>query len=303
MVETRSGLTPEAEGPSQINLDSLFGDIEKFNSQENISSRMAEVIFMSLKNPPVPKEKIRLIDLEINHQHVLNEVGIGLEEIKKKEFYTEGSDGITGEIFININEPKKFIAFLKSIDAERIQPNQEQWLKNFAAHLTKQLKHQYDLNNPGDERLLNLFSALSEMVEQYRRLDNGQNHLANEIAELEKLLEIARKGYLREYINVIESPGSLLAEVGGKNFGPSQWQIDCSPEKYKSYWKNAFAILRETRKNEKATEFYRQLVNHFTQSLEYALKFLDENPSYYSPDHQTEILETALKFREEIKDY
>lgn len=304
MAFRESQNSQEKDIPSGVNLDELFSDIEKYNRQENIGPKMAEIIFQSYKNPPVPKEKISFIDIELKHQGVLEKTGIALEEIKKAQLYgSEDFEGRIGEIFINIGESERFIEFLESLDENNLKPNQENWLKVIAANLLVQLKYRYELDNPRDERLLNLFSALPKMIEQYRRLDNGQNHLARETDELEKLLEIARKGYLREYINVIESPGSLLAEVGGKNFGPSQWQIDTTPEKYNQFWENAFVILRQTRKNEKATDFYRQLVDHLTASLEYALKFLDENPSYYPPDHQNKILNLALKFRNEIKDY
>jgi len=151
-------------------------------------------------------------------------------------------------------------------------------LSEVAKNLICQLAGEYKLEDLADERILNLFSCLSQMIVLYRELGLGDS-----VKSLAKYLEISRAGYLREYL-AVERVG-LFAEIDGQNFGPSTWQRDETPEGYRARWNRAINVLNLVSQNPQADRLAQKLRTHLRESAEYARKDL-ERITYFSEDRK-----------------
>lgn len=248
--------------------------IEKYNRQFSIGTLAAEMIMERMedkmgKQPP-SREKLSLEEIQEQTKTILENTGIGLEPIKGSGYIQSEGDGTHSSVMrINLIDGKKFIDYLNVLDDKTITASQIVGLKNVAESLEKQLVGEYQLDNPDDERNIELFGNLSNIIELYKSIDfDNTKGLAFSIKNLEQYLEIARKGYLKEYL--IAKKERLLDEVGGQNFGPSKWHTDSDEESYRRFWENAITALEKIHHNPKADELYKKIIENLKQSLTYA---------------------------------
>jgi len=309
MAENESSQPDITEGQhkNDINITELFADIQRFNRQHGLGRQMAEIMMHEIEPESQPDFKVSLEDLELLHGPTMRKIGIGLEKVPASGvILSSGDEGESietrpYEIGINLTDGEKFISYLRSIDSIAITENQADGLKKIAESLTSQLTTEYSLEDADDARLLELFGNLQNIIQEYERLDNPNNNLGESIQELKKLLEIARNKYLREYLLATQFIRALQAEIGGRNFGPSQWHTDSRSETYETFWQKTLATLEQIRQNPAAADFYRQVVNHLSASLDYALEDLEKNEGEYTDSDEK--ITIAQKYRELLRDY
>ena len=170
-------------------------------------------------------------------------------------------------------DSKKFLNYLGEMDKDKLSESQIHGLKAVIRSLTIQLKSQYEISDPNDERAIELLGNLNKIIKAYEKIG-----LSELITDLSKYSEIASKKFLREYLLVERS--NLLAEIGGKNFGPSQWHRDSTEQTYREkYWGSALRIVEIIGKNKNAREFQSQVIEHLKESLKWAKKDLIKNQS------------------------
>src|SRR3989344_1193214 len=173
----------------------------------------------------------------------------------------------------NLFDSKKFLNYLGEMDKDKLSESQIHGLKAVIRSLTIQLKSQYEISDPNDERAIELLGNLNKIIKAYEKIG-----LSELITDLSKYSEIASKKFLREYLLVERS--NLLAEIGGKNFGPSQWHRDSTEQTYREkYWGSALRIVEIIGKNKNAREFQSQVIEHLKESLKWAKKDLIKNQS------------------------
>lgn len=169
------------------------------------------------------------------------------------------------ELRLNIGDGEKFRAYLASLQ----NPTESQvvGLIKVADVLTLQLTGGYDLENPDDERLINLVVSLKGIVTEYARLAEVAPALKESAVKLEETYASVKGGYLKELIAVQEA---MLLEPLGKGFGPSQWHTDSTEDGYITMWNDALEILSRIKRNPKATALHDTVRAHLLASLEYA---------------------------------
>src|SRR3989344_7244084 len=171
----------------------------------------------------------------------------------------------------NLFDSKKFLNYLGEMDKDKLSESQIHGLKAVIRSLTIQLKNQYEISDPDDERAIELLGNLNKIIKEYEKIG-----LSELVVDLSRYSEVANKKYLREYLLV--ERGNLLAEVGGQNFGPSKWHTDNTEERYrKQYWGNALRIAEMIGKNKNAREFQGKVIQHLKESLKWAKRDLVKN--------------------------
>ncbi len=262
------------ENLRNIDINVVSKLIEKYNRQFNIGTLAAEMMIKRMEdemgNQSSHEGKISLEEIQEQTKEILENTGISLEPIKGPGYMTTESGGTySSEMRINLGDGKKFIEYINALDVEILTISQIEGLKAVAESLEKQLVGEYELDNPDDERNIELFGNLSNIIEVYKRIDpEGNKGLTLSIKNLEQYLEIARKGYLKEYL--ISKKERLLDEVGGQNFGPSKWHTDSNEESYRHFWEGAMVSLEKIHSNPKASDLYKKIVENLKQSLIYA---------------------------------
>lgn len=203
-----------------------------------------------------------------------------------------GAEANAGEMRVNIENGRKFVAFLHAVQPEQVQqtslkPN----LESLSGILALQVISNYDLKEPSDETL-QLFGNLGQIVNEYKKL--GMNEAVD---RLNTYLQHARQGDLREFVLIERN--NYLSEPG-KNFGPADWQTDTSPEGLENRWDRALNTLIMTRDNPNAQALYRQLESHLLNCVSIARQFIKtrKGSEYYTEEHRAKmdgVLEEAEK--------
>jgi len=270
---------------SQLDLGELSAWLEKYNRQFNWGSMTARYNAGEMRGaeetegeeetvPVLPehleKEKhISFAEITQRNKKLLAASGLTLEPVKGPfTLKSAEGDAASSELRINLGDGKKFARYLGTLHGAQLSDTQRTGLQAVARSLTEQMRKEYDLDNPDDERLLELFGSTSQIIVEYARLEKeGGVGLADSVSELKRLFEISKRGYLREQL--LAENGDLLAEVGGHNFGPSKWHTDSSVEDYIQRWDRALDIARTIGKNPKARELLKQVVDNLIASVEY----------------------------------
>ncbi len=280
-----------------IDLGELVQAIEQYNSQFGLGSLMASILNSSLRGET--KEgldfeigsQISWGDIERRFKDVIKATGISLEAVGGYATIFTGEDQIpSSQMRINLADSRVFVKYLNTLSRETLTPSQRYGLEKVADNFTLQLSKEYRLNDPSDNRVLNLFSQLEQVISSYQKLGLG-----NSTERLSEYLEFARKGCLLDYITIQRQ--DLFAEIGGNNFGPSRWHIDMSPEYYQSRWSGALDTLDRVSQNPRAAELAQRLRVYLKQSAEYAQRDLMDNPRLaYIPDVNKQAFKETLGY-------
>lgn len=271
----------------RTDLGGVAGWLAIYNRQFHLGTLAAKTMMRGMKDESsasveteTEKEKeLSFDEIQRRNQVVLSRTGLSLEPVRAIGVIMsqEGTE-FPSELRINLSDGTQFVKYLESLKGGSLSPSQTLGLERTADSLTAQLKGQYDLSNSDDERLLELFGHASKIISEYERLDKeGGKGLGNCIAELRDLVAISKQGYLREHLRVVHE--RLLAEIGGKNFGPSQWHTDITEEGYINRWNKALTTLSEIAQNPKAEGFAERVRGHLLASLLYAEKDMKESKS------------------------
>lgn len=300
--------------PIKVNLhevNGLFGDIEKYNSQFSLGSMMARMIisrFEPESDEILPPGQTSIGSEEGNqqansffviakHKKLVTDIGLSLEPVSGKSgtIAGEGESAGAGEMRINIISHEHFTSFLGALEPQQLTTTGLKiHLEKLPTVLSQQILGSYDLQAPGEEAL-QLFAGMEKIIAEYKRLGMGEA-----VSRLQTYLEHGKIGDLREYVWV-ERKG-LFSEPG-KFFGPADWHTDSSPEMLDRRWSDATEILRLTKENPRSGDLYQRLQRHLDMCVESALSDL-QTLKYLSPErkheHQ-EILERAKQRLNELK--
>lgn len=271
-----------------VDLSGLGSEIQKYNDQYNIGTLMADQIIGSMGEEPSAK----IIPEEISEKTAtfLRATGLSIESVRGIGTIVgsdEDSDVHAQELRFNLDDGKRFTAYLGVLDETSITPSQAEGLKMVAESLTKQLTSHYKLDDPEDEKVIELFGSLQGIIEGYKSLDeSGKNGLGESVSQLEKYLGIARQKYLREFLIVQQE--QLLTTEKDRTFGPYDWHKDSTPESYRnSYWQRALDALKVVKKNPNASALFEKTTENLKAALVFAKRDLTdnaENLSLYNQD-------------------
>ena len=303
--ETPQDAPEHEKSLGEINLGGLVSSLDSYNEQFQPGSMMAESILGSIgegksKKNIEQRREDELSHILRTHKEELSRTGLGLEPVKTGIVMIEsGAKKITKhlEMRINLVDGKRFIGYLDDLAANPIQESQTDALKSIAKSLTAQLTSQYQLENPNDERMIQLLGNLDQIIQKYQKIEANAPGLAESVTELAKYSEIARKKYLKEFLWAENA--SLLNEVGDADhyFGPSKWHMDASAESYRDmYWGRAVKVVKAMSKNPNARQFQLDLIDRLETDLRYA----KEDLKTHSPEYLEE--KTVESFFETIDD-
>ncbi len=237
------------------------------------------------------QENLTIDDLENRHNPTLNKLGLNLESPNKQGNIDENETYAIGSIKINLEDKRKFLSYLKTLDKEKISETQKKILEMTVEKLIDQVQNEYKLEE-ADERLLELFSGMREIVSEYERLGLGEK-----VTDFKDYLEHANSGYLREYIFAINN--GMFRPIG-EGFALSTYQRDATYDYYLKYWNRFFETLDEVKKNPNAKDFYNQVLKYGQDCIAFA----DNDPKFREleinkPDEHTIGLRKAIN---EIKE-
>ena len=296
-TELPEPLSPEEEPNLQdIDLSELQNSVTEYNRQYNFGTLMGEALIRSVKEANKKEEgdegkeeaslpaditppKLTKGDLEARHRAIVEATGIGFEPIRPPVTIYGVEEGSPQplEMRMNLVNGSRFMHYLQALAPDRITESQRNGLRVIVESLTKQLAEKYELGAE-DERLLELFGSLSQIIEEYRRLGR-EDDLGHSIDKLEEYLAVAREGYLREYIEA-EQKG-LLDTPQMETFGPARWHTDSTMKYYEEHWDDAIRTLERIGQNPKAREFAKTVVDRLRRSLEYARGDITQRRDYF----------------------
>ena len=156
------------------------------------------------------------------------------------------------------------------------------------------VKEEYNFEST-DDRLLELFSGIKDMVTEAKRLG-----LEEEANELERCIHYNKQKSLPQYIHARNR--GFLEPIGG-GFNWSTYQRDSSHDSYIEYWDKAFEALNEAGESKKL-QLYNDILSYATASVEFAEKdpSLDEYEKKYQRD-LNDVREAIAKIKKKLKKY
>lgn len=242
---------------------SLFGMVMQGIKEETEGTKDEKKIDDSLENLQKKiQENLTIDDLESRHNPTLHKLGLNLESPNKEGNIDENETYAVGSIKINLEDKTKYLSFLKSLDKEKITDTQKRILKMTVEKISDQVKNEYRLEE-GDERLLELFSGMREIISEYERLGMDE-----EIGQFKDYIEYANSGYFREYIL---ARNRQIFEPIGDGFNLSTYQRDATHDYYVSRWGHeVFETLNEIKKNPNAKELYNKVLHYAKDCIAFA---------------------------------
>lgn len=277
---------------AKLNISDLEKSLREYNKQFNFGTLLAEHIIEATEGKnednELYKPKISIQDIENEHRDLLDKTGISLESVKRGVMFTlmgddEGKE--PSEVRINLRDGKKFLTYLNSLNESDLKESQISGLKLVADNLTKQLVEQYELGNSDDERMLELFGSVENLIQEYKRLDpQGFIGLSESVNDLSEYLSIARKKYLREYLVVKNN--HLLDTINSDGFGPGKWHKDSNEKSYENYWGDTIKKVNLIGTNQNAADLYKQVVDNLKNILINVKKDITDKSDYFKKNPQ-----------------
>lgn len=199
-------------------------------------------------------------ELKREVEPILTSTGLELQPVNPGWTMNTNQDTHAGvEMRLNLKDGKQFVNYLQSLEPDTITESQKEGLKEVTSILNQQFTDEYNLSDPGDERLIELMGNLSSIISEYKRLDSDGNNLTQSITKLEEYLNIARKGYLREF----RQAEILNLDKSFTNEGFTlRWHVDCDQDLLKRKWKDVIDVLHAIHSNQNAQkDIYPQAIN------------------------------------------
>ncbi len=287
---------PEAEATnlSDIDVSPLISEMNEYNKQFSMGRTMGRIMEGAARgedidaNDHAHQKEVSLIAAKQKFDPILYRVGLDMESVEKERMFTSKATFAAAEVRINISDREKFLLYLQELDPKKITEGQARSLAAVFESLTKQLKKEYQVDNPEDNRMIELLAGLDKILGEVERIDpQGQLGIFEASKSLRTYHEALEEGHLKEY--VLAERAGLLIEVGENRFGPSRWHIDSSPEYYQKRWEQALSVVQTVKKNPRAGEFFAKLKDLLERSAKYALDDLakklqeNDNVKYHRP--------------------
>lgn len=283
---------PKKEIVSSQALDSFIGDIERYDREHDPARKTGgflAALMMGHMDDTEGVEKIKEdIENSITVQELfernvgtLQKIGLDLESPNKKGDIDMNEQYVSGEVMVHLFDKDSYVDFLKSLNKDNVIPSQRKLLEIVTRKITNQIQLEYKLDeNGGDERLLEIFSGLREIISEYERLG-----LEKQVEIFKDYLEYMDSGYLREYILVKNN--DVFGEIG-EGFNLSTFQRDATYKYYLDYWQRRFFdVLEKVQKNPEAGELVERMIKHAKESITFAES--DNMIEKYSPGYLDEV--------------
>ncbi len=214
------------------------------------------------------QKNLKLQDLLSRHQKTLEKLGIDLESPNPQGDYDEHETYAVGDMKIDFTNQENFVNYLKSLDEKSLSKGELKLVKMVFQKVLNRVKQEYSFES-ADDRLLELFSGIKDMVAEARRL--GLEEQAN---ELDRCIHYNKQKSLPEYIH---ARNRGFAEPIGEGFNWSTWQRDSSPERYIERWEGVFDALDNAKVGKKSAQLYNDILTYATASVEFA----ENDPTEY----------------------
>ncbi|MFA7663121.1 MAG: hypothetical protein WCX88_04380 [Patescibacteria group bacterium] len=242
------------------------------------------------KHPGIEYKKI-----EEKYSLALQNLGLEIESSKKEVVaFPQTKPENSVKISINFDNSKNFSNFICRLEQSNITDQEIENLKDVIDSVMSQLINNYDLNS-ADDRLLNLFSNIKDIIKNYKRLDSDkQNGLAEKASELEKILALADKKILREYI--LAKNNGILPEQRDGGYGPYNFHID--PGGFTNRWDKIIKSLEQIKQNPDANDFYQKILKYLENCISDSEIYFKNNTE---KQNKTLNFTSYLKQAEEIK--
>ena len=213
-------------------------------------------------------KNLKLQDVLNRHQGTLEKLGIDLESPNPHGDYDEHETYAVGEMKIDFTNQEKFVDYLKSLDEKSLSASELKLVKMVLEKVLNRVRQEYSFES-ADDRLLELFSGIKDIVVEARRL--GLEEQAN---ELERCIYYNKQKSLLEYIH---ARNRGFAEPIGEGFNWSTWQRDSSPERYVERWEDVFDALDNAKVGKKSAQLYNDILTYAIASVEFA----ENDPTEY----------------------
>ncbi len=240
-------------------------------------------------------KNLKLQDLLDRHQETLEKLGIDLESPNPHGDYDEHETYAVGDMKIDFTNQEKFVNYLKSLDEKSLSSAELKLVKLVLEKVLNRVRQEYNFES-GDDRLLELFSGIKDMVVESKRLG-----LEEEANELEKCIHYNKQKSLPQYIHARNR--SFLEPIG-EGFNWSTYQRDCTPERYIEHWEEAFEALNEAKEDKKSAQLYNDILSYATACIEFANKDPDlEKYKEHSPQYVENILPAIARVKKKLLKY
>lgn len=275
----------------------LTEELKKYNSSFGMGASMANITLGILRRNPEKEqdeagaiheqeadEVLTLEELKSRTDATLKATGLEFEAVNPG-WNVSGNEGAHQgvELRLNLKDGKQFVSYLETLNPQNITSSQKEGLKEVAQVLLIQLTNEYNLDNPEDERMIELMGSLSNIISEYERLDDEKKEMTASVERLKKYLEIAREGYLREF-RIAENL-SLDKPLEEKGF-VLHWHKDANLDFLKRKWDAVIDALQHISQNEKAKKIYPQAAQTATEAIGQALaevsSWEDTDKGYYA---------------------
>lgn len=307
-------ITPSQNKPERFNeqeLEAFVNDLNQYDAEHNKGAWMGKGLaafmmqHMEEENEEGETNKrdkgldnlrkkiennLTLDELEQRHNPTLAKLGLSLESPNKEGDIDENEIYAIGAIQINLENKEEYLKFLRSIEADQLSETQKKILEMTVDKIVYQVQNEYNLEN-GDDRLLELFSGMREIVNEYERLGFGEK-----VKDFKDYLEHSSGGYLKEYIL---AKNKKLFEPIGEGFNFSTFQIDASYDYYIGRWENDFFLtLKQIAKNPDAKELYNTTLRYGKDCIAFAEK--DSRIDTYNEEYVKSIRKAITEIKDKI---
>ncbi|MDX9893163.1 MAG: hypothetical protein RB292_01995 [Patescibacteria group bacterium] len=263
--ENNQGSTPQG-------LTRLLEELHEYDDYYNVGAIMGRIIKKSIperfnESDESKGEELSVENLRRRNIEILDDAGLELQPVATGALTTADQEGIPEKkrgstMRLNLQDGKKFVSYLGRLNPDMMNDNDRGTLEEMANILTVQLKGQYNLES-ADDRLLELMGNLDEIIQEYKRLGAGDC-----VVDLEKILEKAREGALREYM--MAEKLNLHKPFRKEGF-ILNWQQDITPGGLEEKWNNVLDTLHQINQNPKAKDIYAQAVSTAKEAVSNAI--------------------------------
>ncbi|OGC82563.1 MAG: hypothetical protein A2788_01180 [Candidatus Abawacabacteria bacterium RIFCSPHIGHO2_01_FULL_46_8] len=271
------------ERATREDVESLLSDLEQYDRDHSLGvwlgRGMAGSVMMGLFEKSEDEEErdelqeeisknLKLQDVLNKHQNTLEKLGIDLESPNPHGDYDEHETYAVGDMKIDFTNQENFVDYLKSLDEKSLSAGEMRLVKMVLNKVLNRVRQEYSFES-ADERLLELFSGIKNMVMEAKRLG-----LEKEANELERCIHYNNQKSLPAYIH---ARNRGFVEPIGEGYNWSTWQRDCSPERYIELWEDVFDVLANAKVSKKSAQLYNDILAYATASIEFA----ENDPTEY----------------------
>ncbi|OGZ66346.1 MAG: hypothetical protein A3C50_01090 [Candidatus Staskawiczbacteria bacterium RIFCSPHIGHO2_02_FULL_43_16] len=241
-------------------------------------------------------KNLKLQDLLDRHQKTLEKLGIDLESPNPHGDFDEQETYAVGDMKIDFTNQENFVNYLKSIDEKSLSSAELKLVKMVIEKVLNRVRQEYNFES-ADDRLLELFSGIKDMVAESKRLG-----LEKEAEELERCIHYNKQKALPQYIH---ARNRRFLEPIGEGFSWSTYQRDCTPEKYTERWEEAFEALDEAKESKNSIQLYNDILSYATACIEFAEKDIAGPERYknYSAGYVEKITPAIEKTKKKLSKY